>query len=121
MAPGVKRSWEFHDYPFLYGEEFTEVCHHLDRKYCQATLGPMRRQWRLKVCSTLSTTFSLDAEYTTYVQIVRPLDGELDDSDLASQLDRFSLGPEGDLEMGSTAEADSEMLEAEETDNVCYF
>lgn len=116
MGPSAKQSWEFHDYPYLYGEEFAEVCHHLDRQYCRATLGPVRRQWRLRVCTSLSTAFSLDAEYTTYIQIVRPLDGELDD-DLAAQLDSISLGPGGDIQMEPT-EPDSEMLEAEDADKV---
>lgn len=118
---GVKRSSAFHNYPFLNGEEFAEVCHHLDSKYRQATLGPVRRQWRLRVCAALSTSFTLDAEYSTYIQVVRPLDGELDDGDLSSQLDRVSLGPGRDAEMMGPVEEDREMLEAEEADNVCNF
>ena len=118
MAGCVRRSSGFQNYPYLNGEEFAEVCHHLDRKYCQATLGPVRRQWRLRVCTALSTSFALDTEYTTYVHIVRPLDGELDDGGLATQLDKFSLGPGGYLENGPT-DGDKDMIEAEEADEVC--
>ncbi|KAK0734135.1 hypothetical protein B0T26DRAFT_633875 [Lasiosphaeria miniovina] len=112
------RSSGFQNYPFLTGEEFTEVCHRLDRRYCQATLGPVRRQWKLSVCSALNTSFAMGPEYSTYLQIVRPLDGELDDGDLSLHLDRLSVqgkgrDPEG---MEMETEADKEMVATEEAD-----
>ncbi|KAK3694625.1 hypothetical protein B0T22DRAFT_507295 [Podospora appendiculata] len=107
--------WDFHNYPFLTGEEFDEVCHQLDRRYCQATLGPVRRQWKLRVCSALSTSFSSGSEYSTYIQIVRPLDGELDDGELSSCLENFSF--DGHRNAGlMDIDADREMIEAEEAD-----
>jgi ubiquitin-like-conjugating enzyme ATG10 len=119
MKPTPSTS-DFRAYPFLTPEEFTEACHHLDRRYCQATLGPLRRQWKLRVCTALNTSaaFSLGPEYSTYLQIIRPLEGELDDGGLAGVLDGFSFGSnrggdEGEIEMG---EEDREMLEAEEAD-----
>ena len=112
-------SSEFQRYPFLTGEEFAEACHHLDRRYCQATLGPVRRQWKLRVCSALNTSFALGPEYSTYVQIVRALDGELDDGDLSSQLDRMSFGGGGGKESTlMDIGADREMMAAEEADEV---
>ncbi|KAJ9142200.1 Ubiquitin-like-conjugating enzyme ATG10 [Pleurostoma richardsiae] len=105
---------EFQNYPFLTGEEFTEVCHHLERKYCQATLGPVRRQWRLRVCTALDTTLAFDSGYTTFIQIIRPLEGELDHGDLSTFLDNFSFGevrPEDETEVD-----DREMVEAEDAD-----
>jgi ubiquitin-like-conjugating enzyme ATG10 len=108
---------DFNNYPFLTGEEFAEVCHHLDRRYCQARLGPLRRQWRLRVCTALNMSFSLGSEYNTYLQIVRPLEGELDDGDLSSCLESFSFGGRsGDDEM--EIEADKDMMIAEEADEV---
>ena len=110
-------SSDFKNYPFLTGEEFAEVSHHLDRRYCQATLGPVRRQWKLRVCSALNTAFELGPEYNTYIQIVRSLEGELDDGDLSKFLDNFSFNDPRDSSQPET-EADSEMMEAEEADQV---
>ena len=105
-------SSDFKNYPFLTGEEFTEVCHHLDRRYCQAKLGALRRQWRLRVCTALNMSFSLGPEYNTYLQIVRPLEGELDDGDLSTCLENFSFGETMDLE------ADKDLMAAEDGDEV---
>lgn len=111
-------SSEFRNYPLLTGEEFAEVCHHLESRYCQATLGPARRRWKLRVCSALNTTFSLGPEYSTYVQIIRPLE-ELDDGDLSKILDNLSFDDRTDLAQPQPGtEADSEMMEAEEADQV---
>ncbi|KAK1752397.1 hypothetical protein QBC47DRAFT_388359 [Echria macrotheca] len=105
---------EFKRYPLLTGEEFAEVCHHLDRRYRQATLGPLRKQWKLNVSTALNTSFSLGPEYNTYVQIVRPLEGELDDGNLSSILEGLSFDPvqRDTFEM----EPDSDLIMAEEAD-----
>lgn len=101
---------EFRNYPFLDAEEFAEACHQLDRRYTQANLGPVRRRWKLRVCRALDLSLSTTAEYTTYIQIIRPLEGELDDGDLSTCLDNFSFGETGT----DTIEAeDEEMMEAE--------
>lgn len=106
---------EFTNYPYLTGEEFAEACHHLERRYCQATLGPIRRRWKLRVCTALNTSFSLGPEYSTYIQIIRPLDGELDDGDLSSILENFSFdSPHAETDI----EADRDMIMAEEADEV---
>jgi len=107
----------FQDYPYLTREEFSEVCHHLDRRYRQTTLGPIRRQWKLNVCTALDTSFAIDAEYTTHLQVTRPLEGELDHGDLSSELDHLSFGGENDpgLEL-----EDHDMTEAEDADEVGF-
>jgi len=112
----TKKSAEFDNYPFLSAEEFSEVCHFLDRRYRQATLGPIRRQWRLNLRTALDTTSAFGAEYTTYIQITRPLDGDIDDGDLSLDLGNFSLGTEAVTEDLTPQEA--EMMEAEEADEV---
>jgi len=117
LASGT--SSEFRDYPFLTAEEFTEICHHLDRRYRQATLGPLRRRWQLNVCTALDTSFASEAEYTTYVQIIRPLDGELDDSDLSTCLNAFSLDPEPALGLDRAADEKMEIDEADEVSASC--
>lgn len=116
MSASKKYGAEFTNYPYLNAEEFAEVCHQLDRRYSQATLGPVRRRWRLRVCRALDISFSTSAEYTTYIQIIRPLDGELDDGDLSAYLDNFSF--DQDKDMANTE--DQDMLEAEESDSVCF-
>ncbi|KAL1844298.1 hypothetical protein VTJ49DRAFT_2355 [Mycothermus thermophilus] len=113
-----RRNAEFRAYPFLTPEEFAEACHHLDRRYCRATLGPLRRRWKLSVCRALNTTatFTLGPEYSTFVQIIRPLDGELDDGGLSDRLGGFSLSGDGGREEGVDVEMDGDMLAAEEAD-----
>lgn len=114
-------SSEFRSYPFLTPEEFAEVCHHLDRRYSQATLGPVRRQWKMRVCMALNTTaaFTLGPEYGTYLQIIRPLEGELDDGDLSRYLNGFSFGDDPrEIEMDRDGDRDGELMEAEEADQV---
>lgn len=115
MTATQKIGVDFTNYPRLDADEFAEVCHHIDRRYTQATLGPVRRRWKLRVCRALDLSFSTSAEYATYVQIIRPLDGDLDDGDLSSFLDSFSFG-DGDKEMTGTQ--DQEMVEAEQADSV---
>lgn len=115
MSVTQRRGAEFNNYPQLNAEEFGEICHQLDRRYSQATLGPVRRRWKLRVCRALDISLTASAEYTTFVQIIRPLDGELDDGDLSACLDNFSFA-EADNQMTSTE--DHEMLEAEESDSV---
>lgn len=119
MAQHTPLSSEFRNYPFLTGEEFAEVCHHLDRRYCQATLGPVRRQWKLRVCSALNTSFALGREYSTYIQIIRPLEGELDDGNLSKFLDNLSFDEPADS-AETDVEADRDMVEAEEADEVGF-
>jgi ubiquitin-like-conjugating enzyme ATG10 len=110
-------SSEFRNYPFLTGEEFAEVCHHLDRRYCHATLGPLRRQWKMRVCTALNTSFSLGPEYNTYLQIVRPLEGELDDGGLSAYLENFSFGG-GFKEEVMEIEVEKTMMAEEDADEV---
>jgi len=107
-------SSEFRDYPFLTPDEFTEICHRLDRRYRQATLGPVRRRWRLSACTALSTAFALNAEYATFIQITRPLEGEHDDGDLSTCLSGFSFDPEPALGLDSV---DDEKMETDEADD----
>lgn len=95
-----KRGAEFHDYPFLSLDEFSEVCHDFDRIYRQATLGPLRRRWRVSVCMAFNTAFATSgpggSDYTTYLQITRPLENSAaeHDDELSDELDKFSFGGE---------------------------
>src|SRR4051794_18113389 len=79
MNNSYKKSSEFKDYPFLTPDEFSEACHHLERRYIQAELGPLRRQWKLRVNRALIMAFTPAAEYSTYIQIVKPLQVNTDD------------------------------------------
>lgn len=107
---------DIQNFPSLNKEEFAEACHHLDRQYCRATLGPLRKQWKLAVCTALDTMFSFDDPYTTYIQIIRPLRESHDQDDLSSQLATFSISPEANDD--TLPIADRDMMDAEESDEV---
>ncbi|KJZ78386.1 hypothetical protein HIM_02424 [Hirsutella minnesotensis 3608] len=103
------------EYPFLGRDEFSEACHHLDRRYCRATLGPLRRRWKLRLCTALDAMFSLDGKYTTYIQITRPLDLIADDGDISLDMGRVSISEMAS--QGALMEADQEMMDEEELDS----
>lgn len=107
------------NYPFLTAEEFAEACHHLDRSYCQATLGPLRRRWKLRVNTALIMAFTPAAEYSTYVQIIRPLDADLDDGDLSAQLGKLAFDV-ADSSDTVHMDVDQQMIQHEATDEVRF-
>jgi len=102
---------ELMNFPSLEPDEFTEVCHFLDRRYRQATLGEVRRQWRLRICESLACTFMSDTGSSTYIQIIRPLEATLDHGNLSVEMEKFSFGDEVPM-------ADKEMMDAEDDDDV---
>ncbi|KAI9171501.1 Ubiquitin-like-conjugating enzyme [Paramyrothecium foliicola] len=109
----------FQDYPNLTRDEFSEACHHLDARYCRATLGPLRKRWKLRTCTALDMVFSFDSGYATYVQIVRPLDPQANDQDdeLSLNFGKFSFTqPEGQ----EFLMADDAMQDAEDADEVRF-
>lgn len=111
----MARSSDFAQFPHLTKDEFAEVCHLFDRRYSQATLGPLRRRWQLRVLSALAMSFDFDGGQSTYVQIIRPLEADLDHGDLSLDLGRFSFADDAAaLEMNDQA-----MAEAEDADEVC--
>ncbi|KAI5864996.1 hypothetical protein GGS23DRAFT_403486 [Durotheca rogersii] len=103
-------------YPYLTAQEFAEACHGLDRRYCQATLGPLRRRWRLHVHTALDVSLEGGHPgYTTFLQITRPLDdGTAADSDLAAQMGDCSLGE--DQESSMQLDIDRAVVEMEDSD-----
>ncbi len=121
-AAAAKKGAGFRDYPFLTHEEFAEVCHEFDRIYRQATLGPLRRRWRVSVCAAFNTSFATGpgSEYTTYLQITRPLENSAGphDDELSGQLGRFSFGAAhgGEHAHGDDDLEDQAMAMAEDAD-----
>ncbi|KAH7358833.1 hypothetical protein B0T11DRAFT_109087 [Plectosphaerella cucumerina] len=103
----MARSSDFAHFPHLTKDEFAEVCHLFDRRYTQATLGPLRRRWQLRVVSALAMAFAFDGGPSTYVQIIRPLEADLDHGGLSLDLDKFSFRDEA-LEMNDQAMAEAE-------------
>lgn len=101
---------EFKHYPYLDKDEFSEACHFMDRHYRQATLGPLRRRWKLRVNTALAAAFG-DGDSSSYIQIIRPLEASLDHEGLSSEIDKFSFG-------NSAVDEDLDMLESEEADEV---
>lgn len=106
------------NFPSLTAEEFSEACHHLDRQYCQASLGPQRARWKLRLCNALCTDFAYGGGFTTYIQIRRPLEFDLDHGDLSLDLDGFSFS---DDKTHVPIGGDKDMLDAEEADEVTYL
>ncbi|KAL7628169.1 hypothetical protein AAE478_002367 [Parahypoxylon ruwenzoriense] len=107
--PGSQRS-NYQCYPYLTSREFAEVCHSLDRKYCQATLGPLRRKWRLHVHTALNVPGE-GPWYTTFVQIARPLDdGTAVNDDLAAEMGGISLHDNQDQAMAELEDTDKEVV-----------
>lgn len=104
------------DFPHLSQEEFTEACHHLDSQYCRAKLGTLRRRWKLRICTALDTLGLSDAGYTTYIQIIRPLEVAEQNDDLSFTLDNFSFAEE--KLQDSHIAADHNLLILEESDEV---
>lgn len=114
----MTRSPDFSSFPHLTREEFSEVCHHFDRRYRQATLGPVRQRWKMRVCTALDATFAMGPEYTTFIQIIRPLEAPLDHRDLSSHLDRFSFCNDRLSVEAEPGVNDQAMIDAEEEDEV---
>lgn len=101
-------------FPFLSRDEFSGACHHLDRQYCRATLGPLRSRWKLRLCTALGSEFCVDGAYTTFVQITRPLEPILDHG-LSLDLQHFSIAERATDTM---LMPDQAMVDAEESDTV---
>ncbi|RDA96045.1 hypothetical protein CP533_5816 [Ophiocordyceps camponoti-saundersi (nom. inval.)] len=93
-------------FPSLDRHEFSAACHHLERRYRQATLGALRSRWKLRLCTALDTIFSIDGTYATYAQIRRPLEPSTDCHGLSQAMERVSF-----------EEQDSDMIRAEESDS----
>ncbi|KAL2888613.1 Autophagy-related protein atg10 [Ceratocystis lukuohia] len=90
---------DFKAYPWLSADEFTECCHRLEARYCRATLGPLRRRWKLSAISSLdlcgaSVGTGSSGGYVTYLQIVRPLEVALDSNGLAAEIEKLGVGLE---------------------------
>ncbi|KAI1387054.1 uncharacterized protein F4822DRAFT_445133 [Hypoxylon trugodes] len=100
-------------YPYLTKEEFAEVCHYLDRRYCRATLGPLRKLWRLHVHTALNLDPDNGPGCSTFLQITRPLDDGTS-TDLVAKLGDFSLG--GDEDFSMELNVDDGVVEMEDSD-----
>ncbi|OAA73685.1 hypothetical protein ISF_00586 [Cordyceps fumosorosea ARSEF 2679] len=102
------------NYPNLSQAEFEEACHLLETRYRRATLGPLRKKWKLNVRRALDLSFSSDNDgYSTYIEIIRPLEGE---AELPFDLGGFSIS--GTAPENLTNAQDAEMMETEESDKV---
>ncbi|KAL6800209.1 hypothetical protein V8C43DRAFT_155416 [Trichoderma afarasin] len=102
------------EFPFLSPEEFSEACHHFDSRYCRATLGPMRKKWKLRLCTSLDLTYSASSGYTTYLQIIRPLEETVDPEDISLDLGSFSISDRNAEDR--FLQGDDDMIDAEESD-----
>ncbi|KAI0966979.1 hypothetical protein F4678DRAFT_264363 [Xylaria arbuscula] len=78
-------------YPYLTPEEFAEICHYFDARYSQATLGPLRNQWRLNLHTALDTSATSRADLVTFLQITKPLEHNEVEGQLSSLLGNVAL------------------------------
>lgn len=102
------------EFPSISHADFAEACHLLDSRYRQATLGPLRRRWKLNVLAALATSFSPDNDgYNTYIQISRPLEGDVD---LPFDLGGFSISENAPEDLHNAG--DDELMETEASDKV---
>ncbi|KAI0838995.1 hypothetical protein F5Y06DRAFT_37177 [Hypoxylon sp. FL0890] len=87
---------------------------HRNRRYSRATLGPVRKQWRLHVHTALELSYENGPGHTTFLQITRPLDDVTSAvSDLAAQMGDVSLA---DDDSSMELSADHIMVEMEDSD-----
>ncbi|KAI8629284.1 hypothetical protein F5Y19DRAFT_96026 [Xylariaceae sp. FL1651] len=123
MAANAHNRSTYQCYPYLTGEEFAEVCHYLDRKYCQATLGPIRQEWRLSLHTALDTSATSHADLVTFLQITKSLEDTVVEHQLTSRLSSIvldepsapnQLSPQGSM-------ADDNMVEMEEADKEIFL
>ncbi len=111
----------YQQYPYLTQEEFAETCHLLDSRYCRATLGPLRKQWRLNVHTALNMSSVADSDFVTFLQITRSLDENPADVELALRMDTFCLDGRAQKDTDTEddlIEADTIMMEMEDSDRV---
>ncbi|KAL7925137.1 hypothetical protein ACQKWADRAFT_310721 [Trichoderma austrokoningii] len=102
------------DFPFLTAEEFTEACHHFDRLYSRASLGPIRKKWKFRLCTSLDLNYSTGDGYITYLQIIRPLEETVDPNDISLDLGHFSMSDHD--EQNRFLQGDDDMIDDEESD-----
>ncbi|KAI0204677.1 hypothetical protein F4808DRAFT_306489 [Astrocystis sublimbata] len=120
---GLHNRATYRSYPFLDNEEFAEVCHYLESKYIQATLGPIRKEWRLDLHTALNTSATSHADLVTFVQITKSLGSNQVDDELASHFGNVALSePSASLRRSKRqaqrqpAAEDSAMVDVEEAD-----
>ncbi|KAI1265290.1 hypothetical protein F5Y18DRAFT_67161 [Xylariaceae sp. FL1019] len=110
MAMSLHYSSTYDRYPHLSADEFAEVCHFLDRRYRQATLGSRRQHWRLDLHNALDTSPYATGHLLTFMQIATPLRDSSVDSLLAARLDSVSLADTADTAMMAAEDADAQLV-----------
>ncbi|KAI0430949.1 hypothetical protein F5Y09DRAFT_211030 [Xylaria sp. FL1042] len=111
----------YRHYPHLTKEEFAEICHYFDAKYCRAPLGVIRNQWRVNVHTALDTCATSPADLVTFLQITKPLKNSEIDDQLTSRLGNVALEPPAPARRSrrlasQSSAADSALVKMEEAD-----
>ncbi|KAI0815659.1 hypothetical protein GGR55DRAFT_356058 [Xylaria sp. FL0064] len=115
----------YRHYPHLTNEEFAEVCHYFDARYCRAALGPVRNQWRVNVHTALNTSAISPGGVVTFLQITKPLKNTEVENQLTSRLGGLALGPPARARRSrrlasQTSAADSALIRMEEADKEAF-
>lgn len=103
------------NFPCLNKDEFAEACHYLESQYCRATLGHLRKRWKLRLCTALDLG-SGDGGNATYIQVIRPIEASTDTDHLLSSLRNVSLSDDPIEDV--LIRGDDVMVRAEEADEV---
>jgi ubiquitin-like-conjugating enzyme ATG10 len=88
-------------------------------RYCQAALGPLRKQWRLNLHTALDTSATSYVDQVTFLQITRPFDTEAEDQ-LTSLLGNVALEESMASTRRSTRQATTDriLIDMEDADKV---
>ncbi|KAK4070446.1 hypothetical protein Trihar35433_4913 [Trichoderma harzianum] len=74
----------------------------------------MRKKWKLRLCTSLDLTYATSSGYTTYLQIIRPLEETVDPEDISLDLGSFSISDRNTDDR--FLQGDDDMIDAEESD-----
>lgn len=103
---------EYQQYPLLTQAEFDLACHHFHNRYIQATLGPLRRTFRVDVRHDMFND-------STYLEIIQPITAPHDDvSDLLNFGTLRASDNNDDSGLGDDMEMVGMDADAEEADTV---
>ncbi len=100
---------EYEQYPMLTQAEFELACHHLHNRYIQATLGPLRRSFRMNLTHNLLNDYA-------YLTIIQPV--KLPEDDISGLLDFASLNTRDASSEAMNDEVMNMDVDAEENDEV---
>ena len=102
---------EYKEYPLLSPAEFDLACHHFHNRYLQATLGLLRRTFRIDLRHDMSSDI-------TYLTIIQPIQAPHDDVSDQLNFGALRASDQDDSGLGGDSGVLNMDIEAEEADIV---